>query len=277
MKYPNIPKLKYTDTGNFFLIAGPCVIEDKVIPIEIVERLIDITDRLQIPFMFKASYRKANRSRVDSFTGIGDWEALELLKEIGDKYNVPTVSDIHTETEAETAAHYVDVLQIPAFLCRQTSLLEAAARTGKAVNIKKGQFLSAEAMKHAVDKVRYYGGENIMLTERGTTFGYQDLVVDYGGLPTMRENNVPVVMDITHSLQQPNQPSGVSGGNPEMIETIARAAVAVGIDGIFMETHPYPLYAKSDGANMLHLQLAEDLLKRLVAIHKTVNSFESNQ
>ena len=272
MTYPNVPKLKYTETGNFFLIAGPCVIEDKVIPIEIVERLLDITDRLHIPFLFKASYRKANRSRVDSFTGIGDWEGLELLKEIGEKYNVPTVTDIHTETEAEMAAHYVDVLQIPAFLCRQTSLLEAAAHTGKVVNIKKGQFLSPEAMKHAVDKVRYYGGNDIMLTERGTTFGYQDLVVDYRAIPTMKNNDVPVVMDITHSLQKPNQTAGVTGGNPEMIETIARAAVAVGVDGIFMETHPYPLYAKSDGANMLHLDLAEALLKRLLVIHKAANT-----
>ena len=272
MMYPNVPKLKYTETGNFFLIAGPCVIEDKVIPIEIVERLLDITDRLHIPFLFKASYRKANRSRVDSFTGIGDWEGLELLKEIGEKYNVPTVTDIHTETEAEMASHYVDVLQIPAFLCRQTSLLEAAARTGKVVNIKKGQFLSPEAMKHAVDKIRYYGGNDIMLTERGTTFGYQDLVVDYRSIPTMKTNNVPVVMDITHSLQKPNQTAGVTGGNPEMIETIARAAVAVGIDGIFMETHPYPLYAKSDGANMLHLDLAEALLKRLLMIHNAANT-----
>lgn len=272
MIYPNVPKLKYTETGNFFLIAGPCVIEDKVIPIEIVERLVDITDRLHIPFLFKASYRKANRSRVDSFTGIGDWEGLELLKEIGEKYNVPTVTDIHTETEAEMAAHYVDVLQIPAFLCRQTSLLEAAAHTGKVVNIKKGQFLSPEAMKHAVDKVRYYGGNDIMLTERGTTFGYQDLVVDYRAIPTMKNNDVPVVMDITHSLQKPNQTAGVTGGNPEMIETIARAAVAVGVDGIFMETHPYPLYAKSDGANMLHLDLAEELLKRLLVIHKAANT-----
>lgn len=272
MIYPKVPKLKYAETGNFFLIAGPCVIEDKVVPIEIVERLIDITDRLMIPFLFKASYRKANRSRVDSFTGIGDWEGLELLKEIGEKYNVPIVTDIHTETEAEMAAHYVDVLQIPAFLCRQTSLLEAAARTGKVVNIKKGQFLSPEAMKHAVDKVRYYGGTDIMLTERGTTFGYQDLVVDYRSIPTMKTNEVPVVMDITHSLQKPNQVAGVTGGNPEMIETIARAAVAVGVDGIFMETHPYPLYAKSDGANMLHLELAESLLKRLLVIHKAANT-----
>ena len=272
MIYPKVPKLKYAETGNFFLIAGPCVIEDKVVPIEIVERLIDITDRLMIPFLFKASYRKANRSRVDSFTGIGDWEGLEMLKEIGEKYNVPIVTDIHTETEAEMAAHYADVLQIPAFLCRQTSLLEAAARTGKVVNIKKGQFLSPEAMKHAVDKVRYYGGTDIMLTERGTTFGYQDLVVDYRSIPTMKTNEVPVVMDITHSLQKPNQVAGVTGGNPEMIETIARAAVAVGVDGIFMETHPYPMYAKSDGANMLHLELAESLLKRLLVIHKAAQA-----
>ena len=272
MIYPKVPKLKYAETGNFFLIAGPCVIEDKVVPIEIVERLIDIADRLMIPFLFKASYRKANRSRVDSFTGIGDWEGLELLKEIGEKYNVPIVTDIHTETEAEMAAHYADVLQIPAFLCRQTSLLEAAARTGKVVNIKKGQFLSPEAMKHAVDKVRYYGGTDIMLTERGTTFGYQDLVVDYRSIPTMKTNEVPVVMDITHSLQKPNQVAGVTGGNPEMIETIARAAVAVGVDGIFMETHPYPMYAKSDGSNMLHHELAESLLKRLLVIHKAANT-----
>lgn len=271
--YPNIPKMKHLDTGNFFLIAGPCVIEDKVVPFEIVERLLEITDKLQIPFAFKASYRKANRSRVDSFVGIGDWEGLELLKEIGEKYDIPVVTDIHTETEAEMASHYVDVLQIPAFLCRQTSLLEAAAKTGKVVNIKKGQFLSPEAMTHAVDKVRYYGGQdsNIILTERGTTFGYQDLVVDFRGVPTMKTNNVSVVVDITHSLQKPNQVAGVTGGNPEMIETIARAAVAVGVDGIFMETHPYPLYAKSDGANMLHLELAEPLLKRLLAIHKAAN------
>ncbi len=270
--YPNIPKLKHLDSGNFFLFAGPCVIEDKVIPYEIVEQLIEITDKLQIPFAFKASYRKANRSRIDSFTGIGDWEGLELLKTISDTYDVPTVTDIHTETEAEMASHYVDVLQIPAFLCRQTSLLAAAAKTGKAVNIKKGQFLSPESMHHAVDKVKYFGGKEIMLTERGTTFGYQDLVVDFRSIPIMKTNQVPVIMDITHSLQRPNQAAGVTGGNPEMIETIARAAVAVGIDGIFMETHPYPLHAKSDGANMLRLDYVEDLLKRLVRIHKAAYS-----
>lgn len=271
MMYPNIPNLRHTETGNFFLLAGPCVVEDKVVPFEIVEKLVEITERLQIPFAFKASYRKANRSRVDSFTGIGDWEALELLKGISEKYKVPIVTDIHTETEAEMAAQYVDVLQIPAFLCRQTSLLQAAAATGKTVNIKKGQFLSPEAMKHAVDKVRYFGGKDIMITDRGTTFGYQDLVVDFRGIPEMKTNGVPVIMDITHSLQKPNQTAGVTGGNPEMIETIGRAAVAVGVDGIFMETHPYPLYAKSDGANMLRLDFAEDLLKRLLAIHKAAN------
>ncbi len=274
MMYPNIPKLKHTETGHFFLIAGPCVVEDKVVPYEIVEHLVEITERLQIPFAFKASYRKANRSRVDSFTGIGDWEALELLSEIAKKYNVPIVTDIHNEVEAEMAAQFVDVLQIPAFLCRQTSLLQAAAQTGKVVNIKKGQFLSPEAMKHAVDKVRYFGGKDsdIMITERGTTFGYQDLVVDFRGIPIMRQNNVPVVMDITHSLQKPNQPAGVTGGNPELIETIGRAAVAVGVDGIFLETHPYPLYAKSDGANMLRMDFVEDVLKRLLVIHKAANA-----
>lgn len=268
MKYPSIEQLKHTQTGNFFLIAGPCVIEDDKSPIEIARRLVDITDRLQIPFAFKASYRKANRSRVDSFTGIGDWEGLELLKYIRDTFHVPVVTDIHSETEAEIAARYVDVLQIPAFLCRQTSLLKAAAETGRCVNIKKGQFLSPEAMAFAVDKVRHFGGDNMMLTERGNSFGYQDLIVDFCGVPIMKRNGVPVVMDITHSLQKPNQPAGVSGGNPEMIQTIARAAVAVGVDGIFMETHPNPSNAKSDGANMLRLDLAEDLLKTLVRIHQ---------
>jgi 2-dehydro-3-deoxyphosphooctonate aldolase (KDO 8-P synthase) len=271
MMYPNIPNLRHTDTGNFFLIAGPCVIEDETTPLAIAERLADITDRLRVPFAFKASYRKANRSRVDSFTGIGDQKGLELLCDIAQKLNIPVVTDIHTEAEAEMAARYVDVLQIPAFLCRQTSLLEAAAATGKAVNIKKGQFLSPEAMAHAVDKAKYFGCEDIMLTERGTTFGYQDLVVDYRAIPTMKMNNVPVVMDITHSLQRPNQAAGVTGGCPEMIETIARAAIAVGADGIFMETHPCPAKAKSDGANMLHLDLVEQLLKRLILIHNAAN------
>ena len=265
--YPELAQLRHTDTGSFFLIAGPCVIEDPKSPFEIAERLLEITEKLKIPFAFKASYRKANRSRVDSFTGIGDWEGLEILGEIRKQYNIPVVTDIHNETEAATAAQFVDVLQIPAFLCRQTSLLAAAAETGKVVNVKKGQFLSPEAMTHAVDKLRYYRGNKIMLTERGTTFGYQDLVVDFRSVPIMKRNNVPVVVDITHSLQKPNQPDGISGGNPEMIETIGRAAVAVCADGIFMETHPDPKNAKSDGANMLPLDKVETLLEKLVKIH----------
>ena len=272
IKYPRLPQLRHTDTGNFMLIAGPCVIEDKQSPFEIVERLLEITERLQLPFAFKASYRKANRSRVDSFTGIGDWEGLEILGKIREQYHIPVVTDIHNETEAATAAQFVDVLQIPAFLCRQTSLLAAAAETGRTVNIKKGQFLSPEAMEHAVNKVRYYGGSDIMLTERGTTFGYQDLVVDFRGLPVMRSNNVPVVVDITHSLQRPNQPEGICGGDPELIEVIGRAAAANCVDGIFLETHPDPHNAKSDGASMLPLDLAGDLLSKLLAIHKTARS-----
>ena len=264
--YPNLPTLHHTDSGNFFLIAGPCVIEDDKSPFQIAERLLEITDKLHIPFAFKASYRKANRSRVDSFTGIGDWEGLDILKHIRDKYNIPVVTDIHNETEAATAAEFVDVLQIPAFLCRQTSLLAAAAETGRVVNVKKGQFLSPESIVHAVNKIKYYGGKDIMLTERGTTFGYQDLVVDFRSVPIMKRNEVPVIVDITHSLQKPNQPSGISGGDPEMIETIGRAAVANCCDGIFLETHPDPRNAKSDGANMLPLDLAEDLLGRLITI-----------
>lgn len=266
--YPKLDKLQFTSTGNFFLIAGPCVVENSEMPFEICEHLLDVTSRLQIPFAFKASYRKANRSRVDSFTGIGDRAALEVLQAVGKKYNVPVVTDIHNEREAAEAAEYVDVLQIPAFLCRQTDLLEAAARTGRCVNVKKGQFLSPEAMVHAVDKLRHFGSDNIMLTERGATFGYQDLVVDFRGIPVMKQNAVPVVVDITHSLQRPNQPAGVTGGNPELIETIGRAAVAVQADGIFMETHPDPATAKSDGANMLRLELAENLLSTLLKIHK---------
>ena len=266
--YPKLPMLRHTDGGTFFLIAGPCVIEDEKSPFEIAERLLEMAECLEIPFAFKASYRKANRSRVDSFTGIGDWEGLEILGQIREKYHIPVVTDIHNETEAATAAQFVDVLQIPAFLCRQTSLLAAAAETGKVVNVKKGQFLSPGAMVHAVDKIRYYGGKDIMLTERGTTFGYQDLVVDFRSVPIMKRNEVPVIVDITHSLQRPNQPEGISGGDPEMIETIGRAAVANCCDGIFMETHPDPRNAKSDGANMLPLNLAEALLGKLVEIHK---------
>lgn len=268
VNYPNLPTMRHKDTGNFFLIAGPCVIEDEKMPFEIAERLLEITERLSIPFAFKASYRKANRSRVESFTGIGDWEGLELLGQVRDRYHIPVVTDIHNETEAATAAQFVDVLQIPAFLCRQTSLLAAAAETNRVVNVKKGQFISPESMMYAVKKIQYYGGNDIMLTERGTTFGYQDLVVDFRSIPIMKRNEVPVIVDITHSLQKPNQPDGISGGNPEMIETIGRAAVANCCDGIFMETHPDPKNAKSDGANMLPLDLAEDLLKHLVEIHK---------
>lgn len=269
---PELPHLHYTDSGNFFLIAGPCVVEDHENPFRVCEQLVAICDRLHIPFAFKASYRKANRSSVHSFTGIGDLEALRLLREIGERYGVPVVTDIHTDEEAAMAADYVDVLQIPAFLCRQTELLRSAALTGRCVNIKKGQFLSPEAMTQVADKMRAFGCDNFLLTERGTTFGYQDLVVDFRGVPTMQKNGVPVVVDITHSLQQPNQGSGVTGGRPDMIETIARAAIAVGADGIFMETHPEPACAKSDGANMLRLDLAEGLLEHLVAIRKAINN-----
>ena len=268
--YPDLLNLKYTETGNFFLSAGPCVIEDHENPYQVCERLVEITNRLQIPFAFKASYRKANRSSVSSFTGIGDREGLELLGDIKKRFGVPVVTDIHSEAEAAMAAEYVDILQIPAFLCRQTDLLHAAAQTGKCVNVKKGQFLSPEAMKQVSDKMRAFGSRNFMLTERGTTFGYQDLVVDFRGVPTMQQNRVPVVVDITHSLQQPNQSAGVTGGRPDMIETIGRAAIAVGADGIFMETHPDPARAKSDGANMLRLDLAEKLLEHLTAIRKTI-------
>lgn len=270
---PDIKLLKNTESGNFFLMAGPCVIESELMALEIAERITEITTRLKIPFIFKGSYRKANRSRLDSFSGIGDEYALKILKKVSGTFNIPTVTDIHSAEEAAMAAEYVDVLQIPAFLCRQTDILIAAAQTGKVVNIKKGQFLSAGAMQFAVNKVIESGNKNVVLTERGTTFGYQDLVVDYRGIPEMQSMNVPVVMDITHSLQQPNQTSGVTGGKPELIETIAKAAIAVGVDGIFIETHPNPAVAKSDGANMLKLDLLEPLLKKLVALKQTVNTF----
>jgi 2-dehydro-3-deoxyphosphooctonate aldolase (KDO 8-P synthase) len=269
---PDIKLLKNSDSGNFFLLAGPCVIEGEAMALEIAEKIVEITDRLKIPYIFKGSYRKANRSRLDSFSGIGDEKALKILKKVNDTFQIPTVTDIHSAEEADIAANYVDVLQIPAFLCRQTDLLIAAAKTGKVVNIKKGQFLSGAAMQFAVNKVIESGNKNVILTERGTTFGYQDLVVDYRGIPEMRSMNVPVVMDITHSLQQPNQTSGVTGGKPELVETIAKAAIAVGADGIFIETHPNPSVAKSDGANMLKLDLLEPLLKKLVAIKQTINS-----
>jgi len=266
-----IPKLRFQGE-NFLLLAGPCVIEGEEMAFEIAEKILSITEKLHIPFVFKGSYRKANRSRIDSFQGIGDEKALNILKAVGEKFNIPTVTDIHSAPEAALAAQYVDVLQIPAFLCRQTDLLIAAAETGKVINVKKGQFLSAEAMQFAVNKVKDCGNEKVMLTERGTTFGYQDLVVDYRGIPVMKANNCPVIMDITHSLQQPNQSSGVTGGKPELIETIARAAIAVGADGIFIETHPNPAVAKSDGANMLQLDLLEGLLTKLVKLKQTVDS-----
>lgn len=266
-------KLKHTDTNQFFLFAGPCVIESEDMALSIAERIVKITDKLGIPYVFKGSYRKANRSRIDSFTGIGDEKALKVLRKVSETFDIPTVTDIHDACEAEMAAGYVDVLQIPAFLCRQTDLLIAAARTGKMVNIKKGQFLSPEAMRFAVQKVVDAGNDNVAITERGTTFGYQDLIVDYRGIPQMKSFGFPVIVDVTHSLQQPNQTQGVTGGLPQLIETIARAAVVVGTDGLFLETHPEPCKAKSDGANMLPLDQLEGLLTRLVEIRKTVNKF----
>jgi 2-dehydro-3-deoxyphosphooctonate aldolase (KDO 8-P synthase) len=273
MALEHLEKLKHKDSDNFFLMAGPCVVEDMQLLETVVEKVKTITDKLNIPYIFKASYRKANRSRLDSYTGIGDIEALEMLATIRQKYNVPVVTDIHSAEEAAMAAKYVDVLQIPAFLCRQTDILIAAAETGKYVNIKKGQFLSAEAMKYAVDKVAQSGNNNIILTDRGTMFGYGDMIVDYRGIPTMQNLKVPVVMDVTHSLQQPNQTSGVTGGLPQMINTIARCAIAAGADGIFIETHPNPAVAKSDGANMLALDKIEKLLTDLTALRKVVKAF----
>lgn len=261
---------KLTNSDNFFLLAGPCVIEGEDMALRIAEKITEITTRLQIPYVFKGSYRKANRSRLDSFTGIGDEKALKILRKVGETFGVPTVTDIHETHEAAMAAEYVDVLQIPAFLCRQTDLLVAAARTGKVVNIKKGQFLSPGAMQFAAQKVVDAGNRQVMLTERGTTFGYTDLVVDYRGIPQMQAFGFPVVMDVTHSLQQPNQTSGVTGGMPALIETIAKAAIAVGADGLFIETHPEPAIAKSDGANMLQLNLLEGLLTRLVRIREAI-------
>lgn len=264
----NITDLKKAD--NFFLLAGPCVIEGEEMALRIAEHIVKVTDRLGIPYVFKGSYRKANRSRLDSFTGIGDEKALKVLEKVRQTFDIPVVTDIHAAQEAEMAAEYVDVLQIPAFLCRQTDLLVAAARTGKIVNIKKGQFLSPEAMRFAAEKVVEAGNDQVMLTERGTTFGYQDLVVDYRGIPEMQSFGYPVILDVTHSLQRPNQTSGVTGGMPQLIETIAKAGVAVGVDGLFMETHKDPSVAKSDGANMLKLDLLEGLLEKLVRIRKSL-------
>ncbi len=247
-------------SNNFFLIAGPCVVEGEEIVFEIAEKVSKICKQLEIPYIFKASYKKANRTSLNSFTGIGDELGLELIKKTGEKFNVPTITDVHTAEECAIAAKYVDVLQIPAFLCRQTDLLIAAAATGKIVNIKKGQFLSGPSMKFAADKVNHAGNEKVMLTERGTTFGYQDLVVDYRNIPLMQEAGCPVVMDVTHSLQQPNQTSGITGGNPELIATIAKAAIATGAEGLFIETHPNPATAKSDGANMLQLRFVRGFI-----------------
>lgn len=269
----NIPGLKYRESGNFLLIAGPCVVENEEMVFQIAEHLVILSDKYFIPLVFKASYRKANRSRGDSFTGIGDIRALKLLDSVRRTYSVPVITDIHNPNEAAMAAEYVDVLQIPAFLCRQTDLLAAAAATGKWVNIKKGQFLSGQSMKFAVEKVREAGNTSIMLTERGNMFGYQDLVVDFRNIPVMQETGVPVIMDITHSLQQPNQDKGVSGGNPAMIGTMGKAAVSIGADGIFLETHPDPASARSDGANMLKLSDLERLLIILTDLRKTINSF----
>lgn len=266
----NLNQLKHTNSGNFFLIAGPCVVENENNVFEVACTVKEICNKLEIPFIFKASYKKANRSRIDSFTGIGDIQALEIIQKVKTQLQIPVLTDVHTAEECELAAKYVDVLQIPAFLCRQTDLLIAAAKTGKVVNIKKGQFLSPEAMQFAVSKVKDSGNENVWITERGTTFGYQDLVIDYRGIPVM-QNFAPTILDITHSLQQPNQSSGVTGGKPELIETVAKAGIAVGVDGIFIETHPNPSVALSDGANMLQLDKLEGLLKKLIKIRKAIH------
>lgn len=265
-----LKNIKHTKSGNFFLMAGPCAIEGEEMAMNIAERIFEITNRLEIPFIFKGSYRKANRSRLDSFTGIGDEKALKILQKVGEKFDVPVVTDIHSAEEAAIAAQYVDVLQIPAFLCRQTDLLVAAAKTGKVINIKKGQFLAPESMIFAVNKVKESGNDKVWITDRGTMFGYQDMIVDFRGIPTMQAFDVPVILDITHSLQQPNQTSGVTGGKPELITTIAKAGIAVGADGLFLETHHNPAEAKSDGANMLHLDNLETMLEKLIKIRKAI-------
>ena len=272
MNLTNIPQIKHTNSGNFFVLAGPCAIEGEEMAMRIADKLVTITDKLEIPYVFKGSFKKANRSRVDSFTGIGDEKALKILEKVSKTFGVPTVTDIHTNEDAEMAAAYVDVLQIPAFLVRQTDLVVAAAKTGKTVNLKKGQFMSPESMQHAAQKVLDCNNENFMITDRGTMFGYQDMIVDFRGIPTMQQFGT-TVLDVTHSLQQPNQTSGVTGGRPDSIETIAKAGIAVGVDGIFIETHFDPANAKSDGANMLHLDYFEGLMTRLVVIRKTINQF----
>ncbi|MGG5485512.1 3-deoxy-8-phosphooctulonate synthase [Gaetbulibacter sp. NE] len=271
MNLNEVPKLKHTNSDNFFLLCGPCAIEGEDMALRIAEKVISITDKLEIPYVFKGSFKKANRSRIDSFTGIGDEKALKILKKVSETFDIPTITDIHEVSDAVMAAEYVDVLQIPAFLVRQTDLVVAAAQTGKVVNLKKGQFMSPEAMKHAVQKVKDSGSDKAWITDRGTMFGYQDMIVDFRGIPTMKQY-APVVLDVTHSLQQPNQSVGVTGGRPDMIETIARAGVVNNVDGLFIETHFDPANAKSDGANMLHLDNLEKLLTNLTAIRKTVNS-----
>ncbi|WP_047246164.1 3-deoxy-8-phosphooctulonate synthase [Maribacter thermophilus] len=267
-----IPQIKHTDANNFFLLSGPCAIEGEEMALRIAEHIVEVTDELKIPYVFKGSFKKANRSRLDSFTGIGDEKALKILRKVSETFHIPTVTDIHTEQDATMAAEYVDVLQIPAFLARQTDLVVAAAQTGKTVNIKKGQFMSPESMKHAVNKVTETGNQQAIITDRGTMFGYQDMIVDFRGIPTMQQY-APVVLDVTHSLQQPNQSSGVTGGRPALIGTMARAGIAAGADGLFIETHFDCANAKSDGANMLDLALLKGLLSNLVAIRKTINSF----
>lgn len=271
MTLNEVPKLKHINSNNFFLLAGPCAIEGEEMALRIAEKIVGITDKLQIPYVFKGSFKKANRSRIDSFTGIGDEKALKILQKVSQTFDIPTVTDIHEISDAAMAAEYVDVLQIPAFLVRQTDLVIAAAETGKVVNLKKGQFMSPESMKHAVQKVKDAGNEKAWITDRGTMFGYQDMIVDFRGIPTMR-NYAPTILDVTHSLQQPNQSSGVTGGRPDMIETIARAGIVNNVDGLFIETHFDPAKAKSDGANMLHLDYLEKLMTNLVAIRKTVNN-----
>lgn len=268
-----IPQIKHTTANNFFLLAGPCAIEGEEMALRIAEKVVAITDKLQIPFIFKGSFKKANRSRIDSFSGIGDEKALKILRKVSETFHVPTVTDIHETSDAEKAAAYVDVLQIPAFLVRQTDLVVAAAQTGKVVNLKKGQFMSPASMKHAVQKVKDAGNHKAWITDRGTMFGYQDMIVDFRGIPEMRQF-APTILDVTHSLQQPNQTTGVTGGRPEMIETIARAGIVNNVDGLFIETHFDPANAKSDGANMLHLNNLEQLLSNLVAIRKTINQFK---
>ena len=272
MNLQDVPKLKHTNSNNFFLLCGPCAIESEDMALRIAEKVVGITNSLKIPYVFKGSFKKANRSRIDSFTGIGDEKALKILKKVSDTFDVPTVTDIHENSDAALAAEYVDILQIPAFLVRQTDLVVAAAKTGKVVNLKKGQFMSPESMQHAVKKVTDNGNNQVMVTDRGTMFGYQDMVVDFRGIPTMKQY-APTVLDVTHSLQQPNQTSGVTGGRPEMINTIARAGIAAGVDGLFIETHFDPANAKSDGANMLDLQYLESLLTNLTKLRQVVNTF----